>query len=253
VSRRDRGVLLEALETVLPPEESARILPLIEGGHVAMSAALASRILRTPPLTFEAAVRQVLTDGDPLTAFLLLGTMAPSARARLATRLDGDPVAVSYDLAAMGRDIDTIRHLRSVDLFEHLATQQLADLARVVEEVTVPDGTAIVTEGEYDDCMYVVVDGRVRVLKGDVVVGHFSSRGFFGEMALLDGQTRSTSGIAVGSVRLLRLSRAALLHVMEEQPAIAIAICQMLSRRVRDLLDDRARLEPRPVTPGGGS
>jgi CRP-like cAMP-binding protein len=253
VSRRDRGVLLEALEAVLPPEESARILPLIEGGHVATSAALASRILRTPPLTFEAAVRQVLTDGDPLTAFLLLGTMAPSTRARLATRLDGDPVAVSYDLAAMGRDIDTILHLRSVDLFEHLATQQLADLARVVEDVTVPDGTAIVTEGEYDDCMYVVVDGRVRVVKGDVVVGHFSSRGFFGEMALLDGQTRSTSAIAVGSVRLLRLSRAALLHVMEAQPAIAIAICQMLSRRVRDLLDDRARLEPRPVTHGGGS
>jgi ribosome maturation factor RimP len=27
---------------------------------------------------------------------------------------------------------------------------------------------------------------------------------------------------------------------MEEQPAIAIAICQTLSRRVRDLLDDRA-------------
>src|SRR6185503_16463313 len=118
VRRRDRGVLLEALEAVLPPEESARILPLIEGGHVATSAALASRILRAPPLTFEAAVQQVLTDGDPLTAFLLLGTMDPSTRARLATRLDGDPVAVSYDPAVMGLDIDTILHLRSVDLFE---------------------------------------------------------------------------------------------------------------------------------------
>jgi hypothetical protein len=88
MSWRDRGVLLEALETVLPPEESARILPLIEGAHVATSAELASRILRTPPLTFEAAVREVLTDGDRLTAFLLLGTMAPSIRARIATGLD---------------------------------------------------------------------------------------------------------------------------------------------------------------------
>src|SRR6185436_1659607 len=131
----------------LPPEESARILPLIEGGHVATSAAAASRILRTPPLTFEAAVREVLMDGDRLTAFLLLGTVTPATRMQLASRLDGDPGAVSYDPAAMGRDIDTILHLRSVDLFEHLTTQQLADLARVVEEVTVPDGTTIVTEG----------------------------------------------------------------------------------------------------------
>jgi hypothetical protein len=32
---------------------------------------------------------------------------------------------------------------------------------------------------------------------------------------------------------------------MEEQPAIAIAVCQTLSRRLRDLLEERARLEPK--------
>jgi AAA family ATP:ADP antiporter len=251
VRRRDRAVLLEALEAVLPPDERARILPLIEGGDVGTSAARAGHLLHEPPPTFDEAVRELLVDGDRLTAMLLLGTMSREARGRLTSRLDGDPAAVSYDAAAMDRDIETILHLRSVDLFEHLATHQLADLARVVEEVTVSDGTAIVTEGEVDDCMYVVVDGRVRVVKGDVVLNHFSSRGFFGEMALLDGQTRSTSAIAVGAVRLLRLSRAALLQIMEEQPAIAIAMCQTLSRRVRDLLEDRARLEPRPGSRGG--
>ena len=46
-------------------------------------------------------------------------------------------------------------------------------------------------------------------------------------------------------MRLLRLSRDALLRVMDEQPATAIAVCQTLSRRVRELLEDRERLEGR--------
>jgi CRP-like cAMP-binding protein len=44
---------------------------------------------------------------------------------------------------------------------------------------------------------------------------------------------------------LLRLSRDAVLQIMEDQPAIAIAVCQTLSRRLRDVLEERARLEPK--------
>jgi len=50
-------------------------------------------------------------------------------------------------------------------------------------------------------------------------------------------------------VRLLRLSRDAVMQIMEEQPAIAIAICQTLSRRLRNVLEERARPEPKGHTP----
>ena len=70
-----------------------------------------------------------------------------------------------------------------------------------------PAGTAIVTEGEFNDGLFVVMDGRVRVTKEGRRPGPLSPRDFFGEMALLDGETRSATGDAVGPVRLLRLSR----------------------------------------------
>jgi CRP-like cAMP-binding protein len=60
-------------------------------------------------------------------------------------------------------------------------------------------------------------------------------------MSVLGGESRSASAAAMGRVRLLRLEREALLRTVDDQPAIAIAICQTLSRRVRELLDDRAR------------
>jgi CRP-like cAMP-binding protein len=67
---------------------------------------------------------------------------------------------------------------------------------------------------------------------------------FFGEIAVFDGERRSASAIADGPVRMLRLDRQDLFEVMEEHPAIAVAICQTLSRRIRELLDERLDTGP---------
>jgi CRP-like cAMP-binding protein len=45
--------------------------------------------------------------------------------------------------------------------------------------------------------------------------------------------------VAESTVRLLRLDRHDLYEVIEEHPAIAVAICQTLSRRLREFLDNR--------------
>jgi AAA family ATP:ADP antiporter len=235
---RARAVVVEVLDVVLP-DETAGLLPLLEGGRAA--ADRARRLLGDRATPHDDAVGALLADGDRLTARLL----AASAFGGIAARLDADAAPMSYDRPDpdMADDVDKILHLHGVDLFERLTTQQLADLAVVVDEVTVRDGAAIVTEGEFADCMYFIVDGRVRVTKGSVFLREWGPGDYFGEMSVLDGETRSATATASGRVRLLRLDREAILRTMDEQPAIAIAICQTLSRRVRELLEDRARLE----------
>jgi AAA family ATP:ADP antiporter len=235
---RARAVVLEVLDVVLP-DEATGLLPLLEGGRAA--AERARRLLGSRATTPEDALGALLDDGDRLTARLL----AASALGGIADRLDGGRAPMSYDRPDpdMADDVDKILHLHAVDLFERLTTQQLADMAVVVEEVTVGNGAAIVTEGEFADCMYFIVDGRVRVTKASVFLREWGPGDYFGEMSVLDGETRSATATAIGRVRLLRLDREAILRVMDDQPAIAIAICQTLSRRVRELLDDRTRLE----------
>jgi hypothetical protein len=246
---RERAVLLEALETVLPAEEAARFLPLLDRERPSMIAARAARVLGSHTASFDEVARDVVADGDPLTAALLEGTLDAETRARL--QLDRRRASVPYHAgaAAMAIDVDKLVHLRSLELFEQLTTQQLADLAATVAEVTYPAGRAIVTEGEYADGLFIIIAGEVLVTKAGVTLRKLNAREFFGEMALLEAGIRSATVTAVGSVRLLRLSRDAVLQIMEEQPAIAIAICQTLSRRLRYLLEERARLEPKGHTP----
>jgi AAA family ATP:ADP antiporter len=243
-SPRERAVLLEALEAVLPAEEAARAVPLLDRERPRAIVAGAARVLSSRPATFDEVAREVAA-GDRLAAALLAGTL--DARTRLRLDLDRHRASVPYQpgSAAMDLDIEKLVHLRSLDLFERLTTQQLADLAAAVEEVTYPAGRAILTEGEVTDGLFIIMAGEVLVTKAGVALRTLTTRDFFGEMALFDAGLRSATVTSVGPVRLLRLSRDAVLQIMEDQPAIAIAVCQTLSRRLRDVLEERARLEPK--------
>jgi hypothetical protein len=146
---------------------------------------------------------------------------------------------------AMLSSVEIVLHLRTLDIFQRLTTRQLTDLAAVVREEQHPAGATIVREGEFDDCMYLIVEGTVRITRQDHVLAERGAKDFFGEMAVIDGETRSATVTAASPIRLLRLDRPDLFAVMDEQPGIAISICQTLTRRVRELL--RAT-ESAPVT-----
>ena len=254
---RERAVLLEALEALLPPADRARIMHVLE--ERAAPAAAPPPSARPPSL--DEALREVLHGDDPLSQAFLSATLDPATRARLGVgrvrvAAPGEPVAAVTGLATgtatvddLVRDgvdatpgdrpvlsrVEVVLHLRSLDLFGRLTTRQLTDLAGVVREETRKTAEPIVREGEVDDCMYLIVAGRVRITKGGRFLADLGPRDFFGEIAVFDGETRSATATAIDDARVLRLERHDLFLVMEEQPGIAIAICQTLSRRVREL------------------
>ncbi len=132
--------------------------------------------------------------------------------------------------------VEIVLHLRSLDLFARLTTRQLSELAAVVHEEVFAAGSAIVREGDFGDCMYLIVSGEVQITRdGQYTIGA-GVGDLFGEMSLFDGETRSATVTAARRIRLLRLDRHDLFELMDEQPAIAIGICQTLSRHMRDSL-----------------
>jgi CRP-like cAMP-binding protein/ATP/ADP translocase len=222
--RRTRAVLAEALDALLPDAERVVVVPLLEEpGTPDATVAAASALGRDVP-SFDAAMAELREDDDPMLRLLLA---APAESRDDGTSLG--PVVLSH--------VDIILHLRGLDLFAELTTRQLAELAHVVHEESYPAGHAIVREEEFGDQMYVIVQGLVSVRREERTLATLGPGEFFGEMSLFDGETRSATGRAETAVRVMRLDRHDLLHVMEEHPGIAIAVCQTLSRRVRDLIE----------------
>ena len=66
-------------------------------------------------------------------------------------------------------------------------------------------GEPIIREGEEDPSFYVLVDGEVSVVKGDVEIAKLGSGDCFGEMGIKPGRKRSATINAVNVVTALKV------------------------------------------------
>jgi CRP-like cAMP-binding protein len=77
---------------------------------------------------------------------------------------------------------------------------------RIVVKETYKDGQPILKEGSHGEGTYVILAGKVRIIKkidGEpVTIAELEENEYFGEMSFLDRQPRSASAVAVGEVKL---------------------------------------------------
>ena len=130
-----------------------------------------------------------------------------------------------------------VQTLAETPLFAGLSSRHLRKLARQMNEVTYRDGRVIVEAGRPGQAFFVVVAGGARVYPGKVASGRPKARlgpgDFFGEMALLDGELRSATVVADGHTTALRLTRAAFLKMVKQEPTVSVTIMAGLAARLR--------------------
>jgi sigma-B regulation protein RsbU (phosphoserine phosphatase) len=131
-----------------------------------------------------------------------------------------------------------IELLRQVSLFAGLKPEHLAGLARRMRPQEFGTGQTIFRQGDAGDCLYVVLEGQVRIelLAEDGSSTTLAVREpgqFFGEMALLDDKPRSAAAVALAPVHTLALSREDFHHFLRLSPHAATHILAVLSERLR--------------------
>ena len=108
---------------------------------------------------------------------------------------------------------------------------------RVVERV-VERGRSVFVQDEPGDRMYVVAEGAVKLYVssrdgGIVELARHHPPAVFGELALLDGGSRSASAEAVERSLLLVVTRAELLRLLRSEEKVAEALLRLLGAIVR--------------------
>jgi len=128
--------------------------------------------------------------------------------------------------------------LSKVSIFSNMKKEDLKRIAGQIRYEEFHGGEVIIHEGERDNRLFIVIQGEVEVVKDlggkkEKVLGTFGPHGYFGEMALIDGLTRSASVVAREETKVLSLEQLDLRKEIEKSPAMAVELLQMLSRRVR--------------------
>ena len=108
----------------------------------------------------------------------------------------------------------------------------------------------IVRKGDPGDCLYGILSGRVRIYSSspegsEVTLNVQESGELFGEIALLDGSTRTASAAALEHVDLLRIHRDHFLPYLKANPDLLLGMLSLLCQRLRwtsSIIEDTAFL-----------
>lgn len=128
--------------------------------------------------------------------------------------------------------------LARVPIFGNCTADEVSAITAVAQESFFQPGQIIVTQGTPGQAFYLILAGRVEILRDGTSLGAFGPGDFFGEMSLLDQAPRSATIRAIEQTQCLMLSSWDFKALLEKYPSIAVKLLEVLSRRLR-VADER--------------
>lgn len=135
---------------------------------------------------------------------------------------------------AMMPKLEKALFLRTIPLFQDTPGEVLLRIADVARDETLPAGAHVVTQGELGDCLYLIVQGEVRVHIDGEEVAWLGPGECVGELSVLDSSPRSATVSAVTDVQLLSISQEDFFQVLAERPEVARSVIHLLCQRLRE-------------------
>lgn len=136
------------------------------------------------------------------------------------------------------RVLDIKQSLQNVPLFSDLDSAELEQLAGLCRHRSMPKGNVIFYEDDPGTSCYIIVSGKVKIVVTaddgrEHILGVLQENDFFGEMSLIDGQSRSASAVVVEDAQMLMIQRDEFLKLLRSNPDIALKLLVTLSHRLR--------------------
>jgi CRP-like cAMP-binding protein len=128
--------------------------------------------------------------------------------------------------------------LAKAELMAALSEATLKRLAKQGQPCTVDSGKLLFAKGDKGDALYVLLEGEVEVRVSteagkDVRMASLKPPALIGEMAVLDGGTRSADICAIRKSRFLRIHRDQAIAALESEPKALLKLIAEMSRRLR--------------------
>ena len=134
--------------------------------------------------------------------------------------------------------MEKIELLQSVSIFWDLNEDELGHIADKMVAKHFENGNYIFLEDSEGEQCFFVLKGSVKVTRlskdgREVILAMLNEGDFFGEMSLLDGESRSANVIALEKTKVLTLDRNDFIAVVNDYPQIAVQLLKELARRLR--------------------
>jgi CRP-like cAMP-binding protein len=132
--------------------------------------------------------------------------------------------------------------LRKHPYFADLEPDAFDQLCRYAKHVTLKRGTTLFSKGDPGTNLIAVISGTIKISISspdgrNAILNLIEAGEIFGEIALLDGQPRSTDAIANSNCELFIIDRREFIPFVRSQPTVAMKLIELLCARLRRTSD----------------
>jgi CRP/FNR family transcriptional regulator, cyclic AMP receptor protein len=124
--------------------------------------------------------------------------------------------------------------LEGVSVFSGLSKKELGKLAQWTDEVSVPEGYALATEGQFAHEFFVIEEGSAEVTQDGERIAELGPGEFFGEIGLLETERRTASVAATTPMKLIVMFQREFAQMEHDMPAVADRIRAAIRARLSD-------------------
>ncbi len=154
---------------------------------------------------------------------------------------------------AKTKDSGPLDLLRASYLFKPFNEETKRHLSKLVKKHRLANGELVFRQGDMGDSMFIIAEGAVglRVLapSGDkeIEVGRMGTGEVFGEMALLTGEERTATVVAISDTRLFEITKEHIYPLIKAQPEISKLLSDVVSQRKMDTEAKKEQAESKKI------
>jgi len=130
-------------------------------------------------------------------------------------------------------ELEKVSILKNTDLFSETPENLLVDLASLVKTVRLSKGDVLFRENDPGDAMFIIHSGKIEIRDAEKKLVEFRELDFFGELSLLDNESRSAAAIALEESLLLSISQDDFYELISFRTEVAKSVLKVLSQRLR--------------------
>lgn len=137
--------------------------------------------------------------------------------------------------------IEKVLLLKNSSIFHNCKDLDLIEVASICQEKYIGKNTKIFEKGEAGNCMYFIYSGSISIHDGKHQIAELGENEIFGELSLLDSESRSASATALSDCILLEIDQEPFYDVVATNTDILKGIMRTLCKRLRE--QDRVTIE----------
>jgi|SRR5579884_3494633 len=126
-----------------------------------------------------------------------------------------------------------IERLKRVPIFSQCSSSELKVLAANTDEVTLPAGRRLISEGRLNHTFFILTKGEAEVTRAGKPVGTLGPGDFFGEISMLDRGDATATVTTKTPIDAMVMSHAQFRDAVRAQNDIAIKVIEAMAERLR--------------------